>query len=467
MAVGAGGWDPDVPPPGWDPAAWRANANQMNASAAAQQDPNSAQNQAQAAQQQRTAQENAALGGQQAADIIRHKAAAPHKNPANSYMGAYGPGDKPETLDQQVYRDAQALGDWNSNQFKAYGWAGPSMDSRADLAQGAANRAAIQADYSGANWHEQMGAGARQEQANALGLYRDAAAGRGPSAAASQFQQNLDASNRQQMSMAASARGGGLARAAAQRQAMANAGDMTLQAGAQSAQLRAQEQQAAMQGYAGLGSQMRGQDYQAMGQQAQMAQAQAGLGLQSRALNDSHEQFYRGQEMQVGAATTQQNTLREQDRQRGNQGAAALNFGIHDKDKQAGLQATGLVANLATGGITGAMQARSDERAKTDIRDAGEDVDAFLDGLRPSKYRYKAPARDGDGEHVSVMAQELEKSAIGKRLVSEDKHGKLVDYGKGLPAVVASLARINQRLRDVEAKKDEKPVQGLRPRRGA
>lgn len=414
----------------------------------------------QAQQQQAAAAAGANTGFGRIAGAHSSQQASNQRAQGSSYLGQYG--QKPgvsETLDQQVYRDADAMNDANSNPFKAYNWQGPSMASREQLAQQMQGRAAIQADYSGTQGDFANAAGARQAQVNALNLYGNAAVGNGPSAAQAQLQQGLDASNRQQMSMAASARGGGMARAAAMRGAMMNAGDMGLQASQQAAQLRAKEMQDAMAGYAGVAGNIRGQDYGAAGMRADMANNQANFGLQSRAQNDQASQFYQGQAMGVGGNMTSLAVQREQERRQANLTKANLNNQIHQQDKAAGMGAVGTVGNIATGGFGAALTAygadraderRSDERAKKNIRDAGKDVDAFLDGLAPSKYRYKAPERDGDGEHVSVMAQQLEKSAIGKRMVREDEHGKLVDYGKGLPAVVASLARLNSRLRAVE-----------------
>jgi hypothetical protein len=86
-------------------------------------------------------------------------------------------------------------------------------------------------------------------RANSMGLQNElalAATGQGgPSAAQSQLNAGVNAGTRQQMALAASARGGAGQQAAAQRQGMLNAAAATGQASNEAAALRAREQQAA------------------------------------------------------------------------------------------------------------------------------------------------------------------------------------------------------------------------------
>lgn len=104
-----------------------------------------------------------------------------------------------------------------------------------------------------------------------------------------------------------------------------------------------------------------------------------------------------------------------------------------------------LIGAGATAGAT-----KSDERAKEDIKPFN--ASEFLDNLTPSKYRYKDPARDGAGVHASPMAQDLEKSEVGKSMVKNTPEGKMVDYGKGFGAILASLTDVHDRLKKVEGK---------------
>lgn len=117
---------------------------------------------------------------------------------------------------------------------------------------------------------------AQQAQAGALGMYQQAAAGEGPSAAGSILQQGQEQARSNAMAMAASGRGGGLG--GANRAAMAAQVAGNAQASQMAAQQAAAEQQAAMQGYAGLGM---GMGDQALQQQGMMMQQQQGmLGMQ-------------------------------------------------------------------------------------------------------------------------------------------------------------------------------------------
>ncbi len=90
----------------------------------------------------------------------------------------------------------------------------------------------------------------------------------------------------------------------------------------------------------------------------------------------------------------------------------------------------------------------SDERAKKDVEEFSPSD--FLDSLTSYKYKYKNPAKHGSGDRVGVMAQDLEKSDAGAQMVSEGEDGKMIDYAKSGPTILASLADINERLRKME-----------------
>jgi hypothetical protein len=92
--------------------------------------------------------------------------------------------------------------------------------------------------------------------------------------------------------------------------------------------------------------------------------------------------------------------------------------------------------------------AMSDERQKTDVEEFSPSD--FLDTLTGYKYKYKDPKKFGEGEHVGVMAQDLEKTEAGSDLVSDTSDGKMVDYSKAGPAIMASLADLNKRIKNIE-----------------
>lgn len=97
-------------------------------------------------------------------------------------------------------------------------------------------------------------------------------------------------------------------------------------------------------------------------------------------------------------------------------------------------------------------QAFSDENLKTNINPASTELQEFLNALGAYKYEYKNPAH-GEGEHVSVMAQELEASKLGKQAVINTPEGKMVNYGGRLPAIqLAATAMLNHKINQLESR---------------
>ena len=99
-----------------------------------------------------------------------------------------------------------------------------------------------------------------------------------------------------------------------------------------------------------------------------------------------------------------------------------------------------------------AMMAYSDKDLKKNIRSAKDkdllnpgQIDGFLDSLFAKQYNYKSK-KHGEGKQVGIMAQDLEKTQLGKQMVENTPEGKRVNFGKGLGLVMASQARLNERL---------------------
>lgn len=80
------------------------------------------------------------------------------------------------------------------------------------------------------------------------------------------------------------------------------------------------------------------------------------------------------------------------------------------------------------------------------------EITKFLDVLTAYKYEYKDPTLPGtaEGTMYGVLAQDLEKSAIGKTLVVETEHGKMLNVVQGFGTVLAVLSEINGRLKKLE-----------------
>jgi hypothetical protein len=108
---------------------------------------------------------------------------------------------------------------------------------------------------------------------------------------------------------------------------------------------------------------------------------------------------------------------------------------------------------LVKTGTTIGMAAASDKRAKTDVDYVSDDeLQDLAEKMKAVTFRYKPGIEDGgEDRHAGVMAQDLERSKLGRELVSEDEEGlKRVDYG-GLAAMMAAAAARSLRKRDVRA----------------
>lgn len=91
----------------------------------------------------------------------------------------------------------------------------------------------------------------------------------------------------------------------------------------------------------------------------------------------------------------------------------------------------------------------SDEKLKENIKDGDEHAQDMIDNLSAKKFSYKA---DPDKkEQIGVMAQDMEKSPMGKAVVVETPGGKGLDIGKALSAVLAVQSVLNKRLKKESA----------------
>lgn len=136
----------------------------------------------------------------------------------------------------------------------------------------------------------------------------------------------------------------------------------------------------------------------------------------------------------------------------GQQAQAGSNFGTVQQgtaNQTAQNQQQIIGAGLGALGAAGAG-ALSDKNAKKDVSSADSEIKKWLDELSAKNYKYKQE-KHGKGKKTGVMAQDLEKSPIGKSMVENTEDGKMVDFGKGLGAMLASLASINKRLNQLEA----------------
>ena len=138
-------------------------------------------------------------------------------------------------------------------------------------------------------------------------------------------------------------------------------------------------------------------------------------------------------------------------------GGAQINSGYGGAQQNQNASNTQIVGSLiGAGGSVGAAAAgaptKSDERSKTNIKDADSEIERFLSALEAKKYNYKDGDQEGRGQKVGVMAQDLEDTEMGNSFVKDTPDGKTVDYGQGLGAMMASLASLNKRLQSLEGR---------------
>ena len=91
----------------------------------------------------------------------------------------------------------------------------------------------------------------------------------------------------------------------------------------------------------------------------------------------------------------------------------------------------------------------SDENLKENITPADYETQSFLDALKAHTFNYKDD-KHGKGKFISVMAQELEKTHIGKQAVIETKDGKAVDYARLAQVHLASTSMLNKKIKQLE-----------------
>lgn len=110
-------------------------------------------------------------------------------------------------------------------------------------------------------------------------------------------------------------------------------------------------------------------------------------------------------------------------------------------------------ADAAAGGLgalgTAASAYFSDIKLKQNIVNSEDRLTDFLNKLDAYDYDYK-DEKHGKGRQTSVMAQDLEKSEIGKKAVIETDEGKMVDYTKLLPELLAATAQTHKKVTKLE-----------------
>lgn len=305
--------------------------------------------------------------------------------------------------------------------------------------------------------------GAEQEQQQALQINRGLA----------------EQGARAQMAALASGRGNA---AAANRQAMQTGALMQSQAAQQGMQQAGQSELQRQQ----LASQILGQQY---GTEAGLSQSQAQLAQQAALANQQLQGQFGLTAADQQLRAQQLNQASELQRL-GFQGQAAgsidqmlnANLGLQaqldaQRQQQIASAKGGLISGLsgmataalmpAAAAAAPAAAALSDKRVKKDIKattskasreldkmaGSGSENRKFLDALQSYEYKYKHEGKDATPQ-IGIMAQDLEKTRLGKQMVVENELGvKQVDFGRGFGALLASQAELNKRIKKLEGTK--------------
>lgn len=252
------------------------------------------------------------------------------------------------------------------------------------------------------------------------------AQGSGPSFGTQALENTTRRNLAQTLAAASAARGPGIAATKRSLMTQANAGARNV--AEQGATIRAQEQLQAQSLLSKLAEQQQQQDLEQVMQPGQLvAQAEA-------------ERFKQAQEQAAADAKFA-----------GQIGSALLGTAGAIGGAAIGGPVGAQVGGAAGQGVgQGAGQMMSDKRAKTRVSDAGDSVKSFLEAISAKKYDYKhAPEAQ---KRVGVMAQDLEKSEIGKSLVKETPAGKSVDIAQALGASLAANAELHKRIKKLEKK---------------
>lgn len=285
----------------------------------------------------------------------------------------------------------------------------------------------------------------QQDLINMLGAR---ARGEGPSIAEMQLRQGTDRTIAGAQALAASQ--AGVNPALALRGTQAAATQANLQTSQQQALLRAQEMEAAR---GQLGQQLgavRGQDIG-------VAQQNLAAQMQQQQMNDAYASQLMEQGFSRDEANRQASMAAEAARQQQEESAMSQQLEA-ERIRGEKYQAAGGGFVSALGALAAAA---SDVTAKKNIKMGDKELDAFMNSLAGYEYEYtdeakeKIPEGTGNGKILSVMAQDLERTPMGKEMVVEnmaDSGKKGVNYGKGLGTMLASIARLNERLNDVEGK---------------
>jgi hypothetical protein len=115
----------------------------------------------------------------------------------------------------------------------------------------------------------------------------------------------------------------------------------------------------------------------------------------------------------------------------------------------------GLLMNFAAGAGKGATAAlfASDERVKSNIQPVeatAKEFDDFMSAMSANTYEYDEPDKHGAGVRFGFMAQDLEKTKLGRHMVKPVDGVKMIELAPLAAATASGLALVYERLKDLE-----------------
>lgn len=278
--------------------------------------------------------------------------------------------------------------------------------------------------------------GSRESQEQGLGYYQEMIEGRGPSVAENQLRQQSDANIAASMQLQAQGRGGNMA--AGQRMAGQQAAGQGMATNQAAATLRAQEQQAAMAGYAGVAGQMAQQDLASQMGYSQlelgMLEANDAYALKARELSEQERQQGFGRGMKVLKVFT------------GAIGSGAMASDINLKQNVQPLGDQGVPVQRpmqqGAGGLYDPYMAAEAERAAAQGR-------ADLAQLGNYNFEYQSGAGP-PGQRTGIMAQDLQAMPSTEALVQDTPEGLMVDGGGMASMALGATADQERRIQELE-----------------
>jgi hypothetical protein len=113
-----------------------------------------------------------------------------------------------------------------------------------------------------------------------------------------------------------------------------------------------------------------------------------------------------------------------------------------------------LLTQMAGGAAAGATAVlASDERVKTNVQEVSAtaaEFEDFMSAMSANTYEYKEPEKFGDGLRFGLMAQDLEKTKLGKHMVRPVDGVKMVEIAPLALATASGLSLVHQRLKELE-----------------